>query len=141
MTVIFHMNTRTTQDKRCWDKFHLLGEWFAKKGWEIVITGQEQDRAYCWSIIDKMNAYGLVSDYIGRTNLDQLVALLKSCDLLVSVNTFIMHLGVALDIPMIAIVGATDPKVILPPHIPRVYSEYAKDVSLCDVIAEIEKIV
>ncbi len=135
------MNTRTTQDKRCWDKFHLLGNYFAKKGWDIVITGLERDRAYCWSIIDKMDAYGRVSDYIGRTNYEELKDLLRKHDLLITVNTFIMHLGVALGVKMVAIVGATDPKVILPPHIPRAYSEYAKDISLESVIAEIEKIV
>jgi ADP-heptose:LPS heptosyltransferase len=72
--------------------------------------------------------------------LDELAALLKSADLLITVNTFTMHLGVALNVKMLAIVGATDPSVILPPHTPRVYSYRARDISLDSVKEKVREL-
>ena len=80
-----------------------------------------------------MKEYHQGSIGIVETDLVGMKLLLENCDLLVTVNTFIMHLGVALEIPMVAIVGATDPKVILPDRVERTYREYASDIPLCDV--------
>lgn len=138
LLIVFHMNTRSTQEKRRWDKFHLLGDYLAEKGHTIWLTGTQGDYDYNHSVQEKMKFKDRVLNMAGTTNLKQLKDLLKRCDLLVSVNTFIMHLGVCLRVPMVAIVGATNPEVILPKDIPLVYSEYAKDITLESVIEKIE---
>jgi ADP-heptose:LPS heptosyltransferase len=134
------MNTRSTQNKRRWDKFHLLGDYFTDKGWDIIMTGTHSDREYNESVAGQMQHTLNARNFAGLTNLQQLKDLLKRCDLLISVNTFIMHLGVMLKVPMIAIVGATEPSVILPKGIPFVYSEYCKDIPLESVTEKIDDI-
>lgn len=73
--------------------------------------------------------------------LAQLKDLFRSAQLIVSVNTFPMHLAVALDRPLVAIVGATHPSVILPAGAKCCYSEYAKDIPYEDVKQLVDSIV
>ena len=135
------MNPRATQDKRRWDKFHRLADYIAPTEKEIVLVGCAKDKPYHIEVISGMmpETHSHIYDFAGMTDIGLLAELLRECDLLVCVNSFVMHLGVCLNVPMVAIVGATEPDVILPPHIPRVYSEYAKDITLESVIREIEK--
>ena len=137
--VVFHINTRSTQDKRRWDKWPELALWLSKEYKVKVIdfTGTRGDFQYIRSVQDTIPDSIPTRNLAGLTTLWQLRYHLEGCDLFVSVNTFAMHLGVCLGIPMVAIVGATHPSVILPMTVHSVYSEYAKDIPLTDVTVAI----
>ena len=141
MEVVFHVTPNSTGDKRKWDKWHLLADYLIwEKGARIIFVGIDKDKEYVNSIIEKIINKDKVHNLVGVTTLDGLVCILKYCELLVCVNSFVMHLGVCLGTKMFAIVGATPPKITLPPHIPHLYSKYAKDIELEDVINAIKEI-
>jgi ADP-heptose:LPS heptosyltransferase len=140
MTVVFHMTPDSTGEKRYWDKFPALAEYLVGRGARITIVGSVKDRPYVDEFMAKTRMIAdSISDMVGRTTLDELIVLLQGCDLLVCINSFVMHLGVALGIRMFAIVGATEPKVVLPPGVSHAYSLYARDIPLETVLAEINK--
>ena len=135
MEVVFHMTPNSTGDKRQWDKFHLLADYLVKRHNAIItIVGARGDRKYIRGVIDQMQPETRknVGNLVGT--LRDLTYLLKNCDLLVCVNSFVMHLGVCLGVKMFAIVGATEPHIVLPPGIPHFYAEYAHNIPLCRVI-------
>ena len=72
----------------------------------IVLTGSRSERP----IIDAFK-----SNYVGRTvdavdwTVGQLACLLEQCDLLVSVDTGVMHLGAAMGCPTIGLFGPSSP--------------------------------
>jgi heptosyltransferase-2 len=135
MNVVFHMTPDSTGEKRYWDKFPALAEHLAQCGARITVVGSEKDRPYVEDFMAKTHAIaGSIENMAGRTTLDELIALLRHCDLLVCINSFVMHLGIALGVKMFAIVGATEPKVILPSGVPHAYSLYARDIPLETVL-------
>lgn len=141
MTVVFHMTPDSTGEKRYWDKFPELAGYFVGRGARVTVVGSEKDRPYVDKFIaeTRVIAYS-IENMVGKTTLDELIALLRGCDILVCVNSFVMHLGVALGVKMFAIVGATEPKVVLPPGIPHAYSLYAQDIPLETVLGGIRKL-
>ena len=98
------------------------------RGCRILISGSIDDAAeaaYLESEIKK--AGGDCLSVAGRCSLDRMAALLQKCDLLISVNTGIMHLAAAVGTNIVALHGPTSPKrwgplaenaVILAPQIP-----------------------
>lgn len=50
-----------------------------------------------------------VENFIGRTGLQELIDLLKGCDVLVTNDTGTMHLGALLGLPLVAVFGSTEP--------------------------------
>ena len=137
MRVVFHMTPNSTGAKRYWDKFHLLADYLVENhNATILLVGTAGDSKYVGEVIGKMRykTKECVFNMVGLTDLDGLIFVLRECDLLVCVNSFVMHLGVCLGVKMFAIVGATEPKVVLPPGIPHAYSEYARDIPLQTVI-------
>jgi heptosyltransferase-3 len=85
----------------------------AVRGWGygIIITGgpSDQDRAE-----DLAEAMGRRGNHVvcaaGRASLADTVALLEQAAAVVSVNTGLMHIAAALDRPLVALHGPTDPR-------------------------------
>ena len=75
---------------------------------QIIFVGDKEDSAIIREIISKMKKASV--DLSGKTNLRQLAVLLKRCDLLISNDSAVMHMGSYLNIPVLAIFGSTDPK-------------------------------
>jgi ADP-heptose:LPS heptosyltransferase len=51
---------------------------------------------------------------IGRTSLEELIAELRACRLLLTNDTGTMHLAALLDIPTVSIFGSTEPRMTAP---------------------------
>lgn len=130
MRAVFHITPDSNRAERCWDKFPELAAWLVLEcGATVYVVGTPGEIAD--DFMAKTEAIrGSVIDLSGQTTLTDLVSIVRDCDLLVCINSFVMHLGVTLGVKMFAIVGATDPKVILPPGVPHAYSLYAKDIPL-----------
>lgn len=52
---------------------------------------------------------------VGKTNLGQLISLLKRCYLLITPDSAAMHIAAAVETPFVALFGPTDPQRHLPP--------------------------
>jgi len=75
---------------------------------QIIFVGDEKDLTVTEKIISKMQRNSV--NLVDKTSLKQLSVLLKKCDLLVSNDSAVMHMGSYLNIPVLAIFGPTDPK-------------------------------
>jgi heptosyltransferase-2 len=83
-------------------------------GWQVWLFGSEKDRP----VTEEINrlAGGLCVDFAGRTKLDEAVDLLSLAHAVVSNDSGLMHLAAALDKPLVAIYGSSDPGFTPPLH-------------------------
>jgi len=84
------------------------------EGWQVWLFGSEKDRAVTGEINQKTG--GLCVDFAGRTQLDQALDLLSLATAVVSNDSGLMHLAAALDKPLIAVYGSSDPGFTPPLH-------------------------
>ncbi len=76
------------------------------QGWTLWLFGSDRDRPVCSEIVKQ--AGGGV-DLSGRTSLAQAVDLLSLADAVVSNDSGLMHVAAALDRPLVALYGSSDP--------------------------------
>nr|WP_268237252.1 lipopolysaccharide heptosyltransferase II [Undibacterium terreum] len=88
---------------------------------QIVLLGSGKDQAVCEEIVTLCPA---VRNLAGKTSLDEAVALIARADAMVSNDSGLLHIASALNRPVIAIYGPTDPD-----HAPP-FSDIARSLSL-----------
>lgn len=86
------------------ERFIELAGLLIKEGFVIGITGANENSARSGEIVSACPA-GKAFSFSGRLTLGQTAALIARSRLLITVNTGIMHLGAALDVPMITLNG------------------------------------
>jgi heptosyltransferase-2 len=100
---------------KCWspDRFGELGKRLSEK-WKasVLLFGKEEERPITKEIIRHLGEGGV--DLVGKTLFLQLAALLERCRLLVTNDTGTMHVATAVDTPVVAIFGSTDPQTTGP---------------------------
>jgi lipopolysaccharide heptosyltransferase II len=79
-----------------------------RDGATVVLVGGPEDQALARTIRDA--AGGDILDVTGKTSLPELLALLERADALVSGDSGPVHLAVAIERPVVAIHGPTDPR-------------------------------
>ncbi|RJQ66790.1 MAG: lipopolysaccharide heptosyltransferase II [Desulfobacteraceae bacterium] len=95
------------------EKFaRLAGRLHTMFGATLAVLGTSADGATAQVI--KSAAPKGVLDFTGRTSLTQAMALISRCDAFVTNDSGLMHVGAALDIPLVAIFGSTNPKTTGP---------------------------
>jgi len=85
---------------------------FQNSGCDIIIFGDQQSGPLAEKINRGLENRGI--DVTGKTDILQLAALLRACDLLVTNDTGPMHVACALETPVVAIYGSTNPKTTSP---------------------------
>jgi heptosyltransferase-2 len=83
-------------------------------GWRVWLFGSEKDKEVT-AEINRM-AGGHCVDFAGRTKLGEAVDLLSLAHAVVSNDSGLMHLAAALDKPLVAIYGSSDPGFTPPLH-------------------------
>jgi len=94
---------------KCWpeDKYAEVAKSYKEKGWAVWLFGSEKDHATCERINHKtQNACQNLS---GKTSLAQAVDLMSLADAVVSNDSGLMHVAAALNRPLVAVYGSTDP--------------------------------
>jgi heptosyltransferase-2 len=88
-----------------WPVRHFASVAAAKRaeGWQVWLFGSPADRAAASEIACDQNL-------IGRTSLDQAVALLSLADAVLSNDSGLMHVAAALALPQVALFGPSDPR-------------------------------
>ena len=95
---------------KCWspERFGELGKRLVEK-WNasILLFGKAEEKSTAQEILRQLGEGGY--DLTGKTDLLQLAAILKRCQLLVTNDTGTMHVATAVGTPVVAIFGPTDP--------------------------------
>lgn len=92
-----------------------------RAGTQVVLLGSGKDKAVCDEIALQAP---LVHNFAGATKLDEAIALMAGADAMISNDSGLLHIASALNRPVIAIYGATDPL-----HAPP-FSDQAKSIYL-----------
>jgi ADP-heptose:LPS heptosyltransferase len=93
-----------------WKKWHGFDE-LARRFASVVIVGTEEDRRIDNTYFQRPFSWPQQArDFTGKLNLLDTAALLRECVALVSNDSGLMHLGVALGIPTFGIFGITSPR-------------------------------
>jgi len=95
------------------DRFALLGDRIRETvGAKILIFGGPQDQILGRKICQGMRHPAV--NLAGRTDLSEAMALIQRCRLFITNDSGLMHVASALDVPLVAIFGSTDPEVTGP---------------------------
>ncbi|RNC68896.1 MAG: glycosyltransferase family 9 protein [Desulfuromonadales bacterium] len=98
---------------RMWfaDRFAELGRKLVQSypSAKIIITGSPQELSLCNRIADEIGAGAVVS--AGKVPLKYLSALVKRCNVLVTGDTGIMHVAIAVGTPIVALYAVADPRM------------------------------
>ncbi len=96
-----------------WPHFHFatLAAQLIDSGRQIVCLGSAKDTAAIQQIKDLLSADQLRSfvDVSGQTTLTEAVDILANCSAIISNDSGLMHIGAAVNTPMIALYGPTSP--------------------------------
>jgi len=83
-----------------------------KQGWQVWLFGSKKDQAVCATINEVTQ--GQCHDLSGRTSLAEAVDLLSLANAVVSNDSGLMHVAAALNRPLAAIYGSSDPNFTPP---------------------------
>lgn len=113
--VVFHLYPAgSSVNLRMWDnrKWLRLGkEIYDEYGYTILVTGGKEDISNAVNIVEKLRKLGVSAKNIaGAYNLEEMKNVLGHAHFVISVNTGIMHMAAAVDVPLIALHGATSVK-------------------------------
>ena len=81
-------------------------EWLSQ-GWQVWLFGSANDEPVCDSI--NAQAHGQCENLAGRTRLEDAIDLLAVASFVVTNDSGLMHIAAALQRPMVAIYGSSDP--------------------------------
>lgn len=116
----------SAHDDKCWpvENFAALAEKInAQFGMSIIATGTEPEKAVVEKIKNIANV--TITDLAGKTNIPQLIALLKNAKLVVSNDTGPGHIAAALNVPVILIFGRSNPARVAPYKRPNCFTAVA----------------
>jgi lipopolysaccharide heptosyltransferase II len=94
------------------ENYYELSNMLIKRGLKVVLIGTAHSN-------DKLLIFGndkVIINFIGETNLNQLVSLIKRLNILVTPDSAPMHIASATGTKLIALFGPTDPKRHSPPR-------------------------
>ena len=113
---------------KSWPKEHMarLCEELVRRDLRVVITGTEQDLAYANELMSLAKNVKIINA-CGRTTFNQLACLIKKCSVFISADSSPLHVAVAMDTPVVALFGPTDPARHMPPA--KEYAIIKKDFS------------
>lgn len=90
------------------ERFAAIGDWAIER-WraKVLIMGSQGEKDICMVVCKSMKHISL--NLCGETTLGQAMALINRCDLFVTNDSGLMHIAAALNVPVVAIFGSTDP--------------------------------
>lgn len=93
-----------------WPEQHYadVARWALERGWQVWLFGSEKDRPVTQAI-NRMSG-ALCLDLGGKTTLEEAIDLMALTHAVVSNDSGLMHLAAALDKPVVAIYGSSDPQ-------------------------------
>ena len=80
---------------------------YLDEGWHVWLFGSDKDADVCRDI--NRQCAGSCVDLSGRTGLGQAIDLMSLCSAVVSNDSGLMHIAAALELPLVAVYGSSDP--------------------------------
>ncbi|OGW90711.1 MAG: lipopolysaccharide heptosyltransferase II [Omnitrophica bacterium RIFCSPHIGHO2_02_FULL_63_14] len=107
------------------ENFARLCDELAKRNLRVVLTGAAEDARTAERIIALTRNRPI--NAVGRTSITELGALIRRCRVFVSSDSAPMHVAAALDVPLVALFGPTDPRrhLVPPSHVEVFWKELA----------------
>jgi len=101
---------------KCWPiKYYAeVAKQMQAQGWAIWIFGSEKDKAAANEICH--TAGDGIHNLAGQTSLGQAIDLLSLCNVVISNDSGLMHVAAALNRPLVAIYGSSNPNFTPPMH-------------------------
>ena len=98
-----------------WPMEHMvkLCDILGHKNIRVILTGENKDKALARKLVTKARAKP--ANFIGKTSIMQLAALIKHCKVYISPDSAPLHVAASMQVPVIAFFGPTDPKRHMPP--------------------------
>jgi lipopolysaccharide heptosyltransferase II len=103
-------------ETKAWPFHHLvkLCEELGRRDIRVVITGTEADALLAQKLMNTVKNAKLMNA-CGKTTVNQLACLIKRCSVYISADSAPLHIAAAVDTPVIALFGPTDPRRHIPP--------------------------
>jgi len=103
------INPVASDNSKMWpqDRYAQVADKLADKGLKIIILGGPKDQEIAGGVIKKLHCQYI--NMVGNNNISQAASLLRRSSLFVSSDTGPMHLASSLGIPVIAILGRSQP--------------------------------
>ena len=99
------------------ERFAVIGDMAVDRwGAKVMIFGSGQEKDICARVSTAMNHPSI--NLCGGTELGELIALIRRCNLFVTNDSGLMHMASALKVPLVAVFGSTNP-VATGPRGPR----------------------
>ncbi len=111
-----NLNASSRWLTKSWPRAHLvkLFQELGAKDVRVVITGSEDDAEESNALINAVKNIRLINA-CGKTTVNQLASLVKKCSVFISADSAPLHIAAAMDVPLIALFGPTDPRRHMPP--------------------------
>lgn len=109
-TVLAAMNPTARWATKQWpsERFAAVGDQLQQQGVRVVIIGDMGSRPLAEMIGHHMRTKPI--DLVGKTTVKELIALLRRARVLITNDSGPMHLAAALETPVVALFGPTDPR-------------------------------
>ena len=107
-----------------------LCEELGLKDIRVVITGTEQDLVFANTLVNSLRNTKIINA-CGKTSINELAVLIKSCDVFISADSSPLHIASAVGTPFIALFGPTDERRHLPPGKNYIVINKGLDCSPC----------
>jgi len=96
------------------EKTAKLCDLLGQKRIRVIITGTKEDKSEAKRL--QMLSRSKPLDITGKTNIMQLAAVIKKCNLFITPDSAPLHIAALLGVPFVALFGPTDPKRHLMPY-------------------------
>ncbi len=94
------------------DHFAAVARTYLQAGWQVWLLGSHKDLPASDAVASRCD--GQTVNLTGRTTLAEVIALLAQAHLVISNDSGLMHVAAALDRPLVALYGSSDPAVTPP---------------------------
>lgn len=89
---------------------------FSRDGWRVILLGSSGDREAVRAVEAELGNDGAATNWVGRTDLPELIAALARADVFVGNDSGAMHVAGAVGTPVVAAFGPTVPELGFAPR-------------------------
>jgi lipopolysaccharide heptosyltransferase II len=88
--------------------FARLCDRLAKKDYRVLLTGSKEDASFAQDVLREVKTKPICA--VAQTTLMQLACLVRKCDVYITGDSAPLHVAAAMQVPVVALFGPTDPK-------------------------------